>query len=255
MIARGVVACACFAAACNSFGDASTTTDGGAVVADAAIDVSDAGDPRPFCERQSPAPFLCDDFDVQPFAFNWTERAEANGGSTENTAGTFIARGGPTVSGQAWAYLRKDVGTTTNEVIVSFSMKNLAVGVGDIEAGGIKVFENGRIPYSASLHITPEGAMSVWEIGQTDAGAEDALQKIPFEKNPNPTQWARLRLHWKISAPAAIRIYVNDDPMPVVDRTLTPTLTTGTRHVLFGATHFEKPGIALEFDDVTIDRR
>src|SRR5262245_5314612 len=114
-------------AACGAFDAAPAPSDAGtptpdATTSDASTSDASADAAGTFCERQPQSLFLCEDF-ASGLAFNWSEKAEWNDGHVELDAGTFTARGGPDASGQSWAYLVKDLGTDTNEVIVSFSMR------------------------------------------------------------------------------------------------------------------------------------
>jgi hypothetical protein len=246
---------ACATAACESFGSGDTPSDGGARSADVAAADAGPSDAGSFCALQSPALFLCDDFEASPSMATWTELAQANGGVIEGNNGKLTARGDTSVAGQAWAYLRKQLGSVTNEVIYSFTMQNMNPGADAVELGGIIVDEPPGIPYSCMLNTLPDGTLSIWEVGESPPGTKTTLQKISFSQSPPVNAKTRFRMHWTLVNPPKFRVYLDDAPTPVVEQALTPTRTIGQRHVLVGASHFTKPGVAFQFDDVTIDRR
>jgi hypothetical protein len=253
MIGRsGVIAIACLLGSCASFDESRTTTsDAGAPSNDGGIGEAAGGR---FCDGHVEA-FFCDDFEENLLGFGWSETAKGEGGALEKVDGALSARGVAAGTGQSWAYLRKDIDDKTEDVVLSFSMKNLRLGADTIEAGALFVNDPQDRRYGFAIYVSPEGTLAVSEVGIDGSGKSLTLQKRAFDKSPPPQEWARLRFHWKISDPATLKVYVNEASTPSLDITLTPSFRAGIRKALVGLTHFNEAGAGVLIDDVLIERR
>jgi hypothetical protein len=217
-----------------------------------ALPAVDAGDPyrAGFCERQPATTFLCDDFDVGPLGFKWSEMAAINGGvldlvpSSRSGPNALVARSSPATSGQAWAYLNKDLGKTTKRVVVGFDMRIEGRGLAPAQATGLLVDDSPQ-RYGLGLEIGSNGSLVVREATETTL-----IARHSFTRTPVPGEWARIVMDMDLVAP---RLRVTVDGTPSVDAALAPTLIAGKRTLILGLDHFVDDGWRVAFDNVVCD--
>lgn len=210
------------------------------------------GEAGPFCRRQPASLFLCDDFDEGPLGFQWTENAENDGVIELREDGALsapralLARSTKLPIPQGWAFLRKELGTTPNRIVLRFGVRIDGRGTVYAMLGSVSI-RSSTGEYAISLRAAPSGSMSVVE----ELG--DSFREHSFTKTPLPGEWARITMDVTFASPASVRVLVEGVPAPTVDAPLELAIPAGTRNAALGLTYFNTDGWQVRYDDVTIE--
>ncbi len=168
------------------------------------LDASDAGR---FCERQSPKPVLCSDFDTDPLAVEWPTPTATGGGSVGADTSAFLSAPRalrvttPPISdagapGRARLCAHFD---PSRHVRISFGVRVVSVDPGAVVSLASLRFESANRRIITEIRATPP--VGAWKIIQQDETT--SLFDAPFAKSPVLSVWSRVTLDALLGSDAA----------------------------------------------------
>lgn len=250
------------AVGCSTFSDADPpANDGGAGEASA----NDAGDPRHFCERQSPNPTLCDDFDENaPLGQKWTFTYRTDAGSiavdtttpdaATSAPGSLLAAIAPLAQGEEGeASIRRDLPNGTTDVDLSFMMRveslDRSLVVASIRTGTTAAF------YQAELTLQNGTAATFEEFAVPGFGDASSFSKAHDFATPDYLgSFTYVRIHLSFGSQPHATYFFGNPTTPLVDTDFTPTVASGGISVAIGTVYTtgKSAGAKVRFDDVVI---